>query len=182
MKCGYLPSWWKKESSLVSVVNMSQYRDTHSEDTIANVRDTVIFPLFGAVSSKQHTVNTICTQELASFFLTKPVFIPPWTIPRKYLQSANLPLAMSQMAAMKMSRLLLKKAHSTRNNDAFTHCDIPLFLQTHYIRNIIVVQKVWCFSWVFISAGKQHPLWSSFQETHIRVYIRDKNNAIHMHL
>ena len=31
----------KKDSFfLVSVVNKSQYRDTHSEDTIGNVRDT----------------------------------------------------------------------------------------------------------------------------------------------
>ena len=29
VNCGYLPSWWKKESSLVSVVNKSQYCDTH---------------------------------------------------------------------------------------------------------------------------------------------------------
>ena len=56
----------------------------------------------------------------------KPVFIQSWTIPRKYLQSAYLPIAMSQMAAMKMSWFLPKKAHSTRNNDAFTHCGISL--------------------------------------------------------
>ena len=31
----------------------------------------------------------------------KPVFIQSWTIPRKYLRSANLPKAMSQLAAMK---------------------------------------------------------------------------------
>ena len=30
----------KKKSSLVSVVNKSQYCDTHLEDTIGNVRDT----------------------------------------------------------------------------------------------------------------------------------------------
>ncbi len=30
----------KKYKFLVSVVIMSQYRDTHSEDTIGNVRDT----------------------------------------------------------------------------------------------------------------------------------------------
>ena len=29
-----------KKMFLVSVVNKSQYRDTHSEDTIGNVRDT----------------------------------------------------------------------------------------------------------------------------------------------
>ena len=56
----------------------------------------------------------------------KPVFIQAWTIPRKYLQSPNLPKAMSQMAAMKMLRYLPKKAHSERNNDAFTHCGISI--------------------------------------------------------
>ena len=30
----------KKKVFLVSVVNKSQYRDTHSEDTIGKVRDT----------------------------------------------------------------------------------------------------------------------------------------------
>ena len=30
----------RKESSLVYIVNKSGYRDTHSEDTISNVRDT----------------------------------------------------------------------------------------------------------------------------------------------
>ena len=30
----------KKDSFLVSVVNKSQYRDTHSENTTGNVRDT----------------------------------------------------------------------------------------------------------------------------------------------
>ena len=44
-------------SFLVSVVNKSQYRDTHSEDTIGNVGDTD-YPSF--VWSKQHTINTIC--------------------------------------------------------------------------------------------------------------------------
>ena len=56
----------------------------------------------------------------------KPVFIQSWTVPRKYLWSANLPKAMSQMAAMKMSDFYPKKAHSTRNNDAFTYCGISL--------------------------------------------------------
>ena len=40
----------------------------------------------------------------------------------------------------------------------------PSFLQTHYIRNIAVVLKVSCFNLIFISSGKWHPLWSSFQE------------------
>ena len=46
---------------------------------------------------------------MASFFLMKPVFIQPWTIPRKYLRSANLPKAMSQTAAMKMSDFYQKR-------------------------------------------------------------------------
>ena len=50
----------KKDSFLVSVVNKSQYHDTHSEDTIGNVRDTDYLSLIGAVNSKQHTINTIC--------------------------------------------------------------------------------------------------------------------------
>ena len=40
----------KKESSLVSVVNKSQYHDTLSEDTISNVPDTDYLS-FGAVST-----------------------------------------------------------------------------------------------------------------------------------
>ena len=51
----------KKDSFLVSVVNKSQYHDTLSEDTISNMWDTDYLPLFGAVNSKQHTINTICT-------------------------------------------------------------------------------------------------------------------------
>ena len=42
-KFGYLPRRQKKKrqkKALVSVVNKSQYRDTLSEDTIGNVRDT----------------------------------------------------------------------------------------------------------------------------------------------
>ena len=47
-------------SFLVSIVNKSQYRDTHSEDTISNMQDTDYLSfLFGAVNSKQHTINTI---------------------------------------------------------------------------------------------------------------------------
>ena len=46
-----------------------------------------------------------------------------------------------------------------------------LFLQTHYIRNIVVVLKVSCFFKFFISSGKQHPLRSSFQENDPYIYI-----------
>ena len=38
--------------------------------------------------------------------------------------TANLPIAVSQMAAMKMSRFVPQKTDITRNNDAFTHCGI----------------------------------------------------------
>ena len=38
------------------------------------------------------------------------------------------------------------------------------FIQTHYIWNIAVVKKVSCFKLMFISSGKLHPLWYSFQE------------------
>ena len=55
----------------------------------------------------------------------KPVFIQSWMISGKYLRSANLPLAMSQMAAMKMW-FFYQKRHTTRNNDACTHCGISL--------------------------------------------------------
>ena len=46
----------------------------------------------------------------------------------------------------------------------------PLFLQTHYIRNIVVVLKVSCFRLIFISSGKRHPLGSSFQENDPYIY------------
>ena len=43
----------------------------------------------------------------------------------------------------------------------------PSFLQTHYIRNIAVVKK-FCFRFVFISLGKQHPLWWMFHVQSIK--------------
>ena len=47
----------KKESSLVSVVNKLQYCDTHPEDSTGNKQDTdYVFPVFRAVSKKQHTI------------------------------------------------------------------------------------------------------------------------------
>ena len=69
----------------------------------------------------------------------KPVIIQSRTIPRKYLRSAKLPKAMSQMAAMKMSRFLRKRLTA---QDIMMHLPVvafPLFLQTHYIRNIAAV-------------------------------------------
>ena len=39
----------------------------------------------------------------------------------------------------------------------------PLFLQTHYIRNIAVF-SCFMFQLNFYFIGKRHPLWSSFQE------------------
>ena len=65
-------------------MNKSQYRDTHSEDTIGNVQ------------------NTLCLELLIASNTQSRVFIQSWTIPRKYLWSANFPKAMSQMSAMKM--------------------------------------------------------------------------------
>ena len=44
----------EKKSSLVFVVNKSQYHDTHS-DVLVMCETLIIFPLFGVVSSKQHT-------------------------------------------------------------------------------------------------------------------------------
>ena len=44
----------KKDISLVSVMNKSQYRDTHSEDPSVTCETLIIFPLFGAVKSEQY--------------------------------------------------------------------------------------------------------------------------------
>ena len=50
----------KKNLQPVSVVNKSRYRDTHSEDTISNVRDTdYLFFVDRAVSRKQDTMYTM---------------------------------------------------------------------------------------------------------------------------
>ena len=83
--------------------------------------------------------------------------------------------AMSQMAAMKMSRFLQqpqqKKAHSARHNDAFTHCGISLISPNTLHQKYSGSLKVSCFSLIFISSGKWHPLWSSFQENDPYMYI-----------
>ena len=53
---------------------------------------------------------------------------------------------MSQMAAMKMSQFLQKRLTV---QEIMMHLPIvafPLFLQTHYIRNIVIVLKKSCFS------------------------------------
>ena len=47
-----------QDSSLVSVVNKSRYRDTLRKYTIGNVRHIAHLFLFGAVTRKQHTVNS----------------------------------------------------------------------------------------------------------------------------
>ena len=82
-------------------------------------------------------------QELAAFFLMKPVFIQSWTIPRKYLRSAKLPLAMSSHVKngghengrdFYQDRLTAQEIMMHSPIVAF-----PLFLQTHYLRNIAVV-------------------------------------------
>ena len=44
----------------------------------------------------------------------KRVFIQSWTIARKYLRSANLPIAMSQMAAMKTDVAIFTQKDSQR--------------------------------------------------------------------
>ena len=117
----------EKKKVLQFLLGTSHSIVIHTQKTPSvTCKTLIIFPLFGAVNSKQHTINTIYMWELASFFLMKPVFIQSWIIPRKYLRSANLPIAMSQMAAMKISQFLPRNAHSTRNNDAFTHCGISL--------------------------------------------------------
>ena len=102
----------------------------------------------------------------------KPVFIQSWTIPRKYLRSANLPKAMSQISAMKCRDFYPKRLIA---QEIMMHLPIvafPLFLQTHYIRNIVVVLKVSCFSLIFISSGKGTLFGPVFRRmTHIYIYI-----------
>ena len=87
----------------------------------------------------------------------KPVFIPSWTIPMKYLRSANLPIAMSQMAAMKMSWFLQKKAHSARNNDAFTYCGISLISPNTLHQQYSGTLKSFMFYFNFGFIGKVAP-------------------------
>ena len=95
----------------------------------------------------------------------KSVFIQSWTLSKKYLWSANLPLAMSQMTAMKMSRFLPKRICSTRNNDAFTHCGISLTSPNTLQQKYSSTLKSFMFFCLFVSwSVKQHPLWSTFQE------------------
>ena len=73
-----------------------------------------------------------------------------------------------------MSRFLPKKAHSTKNNDAFTHCGIslssPNTLQQKYSSSL----KSFMFQFHFISSGKRRPLWSSFQENDPYMRKREK--------
>ena len=59
---------------------------------------------------------------------------------------------------------LPKKTNSTRNNDAFTHCGISLISPNTLHQKHSGNLKSLCFSSIFISLGKRHPLWSSFQE------------------
>ena len=47
----------KKESSLVSVANKSQYHDT-KKTPLVTYKTLIIFSFFGAVSRKQHTIRT----------------------------------------------------------------------------------------------------------------------------
>ena len=72
MKYGYLPLYQadkNEETSLVSVVNKSQYCDAHSEDTIGNV----FFCWFGAISREQHTIKTICMYVRTSHLLSHEI-------------------------------------------------------------------------------------------------------------
>ena len=74
---------------------------------------------------------------------------------------------MSQMAAMKISDFYQKRLTA---QEIMMHSPIvafPLFLQTHYIRNIAEILKVSCFSLIFISSL------SSFQENdpYIKVFV-----------
>ena len=63
-----------------------------------------------------------------------------------------------------MVRSLPKKAHSARNNNAFTHCGISLISPNTLHKKYSGSLKCFMFSLIFISLGKQHPLWSHFQE------------------
>ena len=72
---------------------------------------------------------------------------------------------------MKMSRFLPKKAHSTRNNDAFTHCGISFISPNTLHQKYSGSLKLSCFRLIFISSGKRHSLWSSFQENDPYIYI-----------
>ena len=63
-------------------------------------------------------------------------------IPRKGLQSANLPKAMTQMAAMKCHDFYQKSLTAQEVMMPLPIVSFPLFLQSHYIRNTAVVQKV----------------------------------------
>ena len=49
----------EKESSLVSVVSKSRYRDTQKTPSVT-YETLIVFSLFGAVRRKQYTINIIC--------------------------------------------------------------------------------------------------------------------------
>ena len=87
----------KMESSLVSVVNKSRYRDTHSEDTIETL---IIFSLLGATTRNKYNLY-VRTSHLLSHEICFYSFMNDF---KKNLRSPNLPIGMSQMTAMKMSR------------------------------------------------------------------------------
>ena len=84
----------------------------------------------------------------------KSVFIHSLMISRKYLRSANLPFAMSQMTAMKMSRFLPEKTQSTKNNDAFTHCGISdISLTPLRLKYSGSLKSLFYFTFFFFLAG-----------------------------
>ena len=76
----------------------------------------------------------------------KPVFIQSWTIPRKYLWSANVPLAMSRMAAMNLKKkktsqvAAMKKLHffsPEKRRHKKSWCIHPLWHFPYFSKHII---------------------------------------------
>ena len=77
---------------------------------------------------------------------------------------------MSQMAAMKMSRFLPpRKAHSAKNNDAFTHCGISLISPNTLHQKYSGSLKISCFSLIFYTIGEGGTLFGPvfWRMTHI---------------
>ena len=140
VKCGYLLSWWKKDPFFFSF-RCEQVNNIviHTQKTPSvSCKTLIIFPLFGAVSSKvkQHTINTICIivrTWLASFFRMNPVFIQSWTIPRKYLRSTNLPIAISQIYGGHENVAIFTKKGSQHKKYWCIH---PLWHFTYFSKHI----------------------------------------------
>ena len=89
------------------------------------------------------------------------------------------------MAAMKMSQFLPKKAHSARNNDAFTHCGISLISPNTLHQKYSGSLKKIMFWFNFYFIRKRHPLWSNFQENdpYMKHYKKTQpNSELHISL